>query len=307
MKILVNFPSNIGDTIMALPGIDLLKSNYPQGRISAIVSERTQDFLSFNNFIDETILYCKNWNIKRKIKFISTLKKNYDLMVDFKNSFLPVLLGIKRRTPFIRNFPSHLHAKDRYLNLVKGLVEDKSIRTRSEFLITPEVADGWDKYNLSPSIFISTASRSSLKTYPRENLEKVVAGLNGRYPLVIIGEDNDRSYYGDIFQRYDVVDLVGRTTMLDIYYLLKKYALLVLSVDSSILHLASYLNKKIVAIFGPTSPYEYGPWSERNIFLVNERISCRPCRGSSCRYNLECIASISAENIIHAINYLLNS
>jgi len=93
---------------------------------------------------------------------------------------------------------------------------------------------------------------------------------------------------------------------LDVYYLLKNYAVCVLCVDSSILHLASYLNLKVAAIFGPTSPGEYGPWSEKSVALVNDAVLCRPCRSSACRYHSECMEGIAPQAVIEAVNSLLS-
>ncbi|MCF7872927.1 MAG: hypothetical protein K9L80_01805, partial [Candidatus Omnitrophica bacterium] len=66
-KIIINFPTNIGDAILALPALDQIKTNFPRVEITAIVSPKTKEFLSQNNFIDKIVLFDKCWRIRKKV------------------------------------------------------------------------------------------------------------------------------------------------------------------------------------------------------------------------------------------------
>jgi len=302
-RIIINFPTNFGDAILTFPALDLIKSNFPQAKIVAICSSKTKDFLSHHNFIDELIVYNKRWRIKDKIRFCASLRKKNELMVDFKNSFLPIILKAKFYTPFVRIYPKNMHVKDRYIKLVKNLVQTKIVK-RGEFLLKKEERDKWDSLDLNNSIFVSSASHSSLKTYPSKNLKKVVEVLSKNYKVVLLGDSKASDYYRDITKKENVINLAGKTTFLEVYYLLKNYASLCISVDSSILHLASYLNIPIVAIFGPTVIHKYGPWSNKFKVLVRSDLACRPCEHSVCRFDNECM-DIEPEKIIESINSLI--
>lgn len=302
-KIIINFPTNIGDTVIGLPVLDRLKTNYPQGKITAITSPKTEVFLKQNTFIDHTIIFCKKWGIKQKILFALSLAGKYDIFVDLKNSFLPVISGAKIKTPFIRKFPKNTPAKDMYLNLIKKFTSQDA-KTKSEFIITEEEKNKWHSRNFSPVIFIACSSLSSKKRYPYVHLKAVVQNLKQTYPLVILGEKADRTFYKDILSEEGVVDLVGKTSISDIFYLLKNYARLIICVDSSIMHIASYLNLPIVALFGPTSANNYGPWSDNYIILQNKTLSCCPCESSQCKINHECM-NITLKEIKEAIEIII--
>jgi len=42
---------------------------------------------------------------------------------------------------------------------------------------------------------------------------------------------------------------------------------LVISNDSAVMHLASYFDTPVLALFGPTNPLHYGPWGKNGCFL----------------------------------------
>ena len=301
-KIIINFPTNIGDAILGLPVLDKIKANYPEAKIIAIVSEKTKDFLTRNNYIDEAVLFNKQWKIREKIKFVLCLKGRFEAIVDLKNSFLPAILRVKRRSPFLRRYPKNTHIKDKYLSLVKKIapVEAKS---RSDFILSDEEKNKWDKLAIPPSLFIACTSLTLVKNYPYEYMKKLVKSLAGEYPVVIVGREEDRKFYKDILFLEGVRDLVGRTGMVDVFYLLKNYARVGLAVDSSILHMGSYLNIPLVAIFGPTHPNRSRPYSKKGLVLQNKGLKCLPCEKGSCDLEYECM-KVDPERVVAAIKEL---
>ena len=301
-NIIINFPTNIGDTILGLPVLDKVKANYPEGKITAIVSGRTKDFLMRNNFIDEVVFFNKQWKIREKMKFAFYLRGKFDIMVDLKNSFLPVILGTKQNSPFLRCCPKNTHIKDKYLSLVKKIAPS-GIKSRSDFILSDEEKIKWDKLAIPPSLFIACTSLTMVKNYPYEYLKKAVKSLDRKYPIVILGSQEDRQFYKDILSLEGVRDLAGKTRMIDVFYLLKNYARLLLAVDSSILHMGSYLNIPLVALFGPTHPNRSHPYSDKYSVLQNEGLSCLPCEKGSCDFNYECM-KIDSERVVAAIGAL---
>ena len=301
-NIIINFPTNIGDAILGLPVLDKIKTNYPEGKITAIVSGRTKDFFMRNNFVDEVVFFDKQWKFREKIKFAFYLRGKFDIMVDLKNSFLPVILGVKQRSPFLRRYPENTHIKDKYLGLVKKIAPAE-IKTKSNFVLNEEEKFKWDKLAMPPSLFIACTSLTMVKNYPYEYLKKAVKNLGRKYPIVILGSQKDREFYKDILSLEGVRDLVGETRMIDVFYLLKNYARALLAVDSSILHMGSYLNIPLIGLFGPTHPDRSHPYSDKYSVLQNEGLSCLPCEKGSCDFNYECM-KIDPERVAAAIEKL---
>ena len=301
-KIIINFPTNIGDAVLGFPALDKIKFNYQKAEITAIVSPRTKRFLKRNTFIDKTILFNKRWPIRQKIKFIMSLRGKFDLIIDFKNSFLPVLLGINKRTSFIRPYPKNMHIKNKYLALVDRLCL-KDGEKRADFYLSPQEQKRWNDVDLEPSLFIACSSLTSIKSYPYTYLKKVVESLVKEIPVVILGQESDRKFYKDILSIQGVVDLVGKTALHEVVYLMKNYSNVLLAVDSSILHIGGYLNIPIVAFFGPTHPDRSAPFSDKFIILRNDELSCIACEKSKCMADYKCM-DIAPERAIEAVKKL---
>ncbi len=142
-RIIINFPTNLGDAIIGLPVLDRLHSNYPQAKISAIASPGTYDFLIHNTFIYQVILFDKSWKLREKVRFCFRLWGKYDLIADLKNSFLPVALGIRIRTPFIRQFSNKAHIVDKYLSLISRIAPNK-VCEKSDFIFKNNERGKWN-------------------------------------------------------------------------------------------------------------------------------------------------------------------
>ncbi|MCF7870864.1 MAG: glycosyltransferase family 9 protein [Candidatus Omnitrophica bacterium] len=287
-KIIINFPTNIGDAILALPALDRIKANFPKSRITAIVSLKTKDFLSRNNFIDQVILFDKRWKILGKIRFCLIFRKQFDLMVDFKNSMLPIFLGVKKHTPMIRFIPKNLHIKDKYLKIIKKNAP-KPARQKSQFLISEAKTKKWNLSSQKKYIFFGCFSRSQRKEYSKENLILAVNKLQAEYNCVLLGLAEDRQKFNQDQLEPGVINLVGKTDMAEAYFLLANYAKVVVAVDSSIMHLSSYLDIPVIGLFGPTPTERSNPWSKKSVILQNKNLDCLPCEGQKECSQIHCM------------------
>lgn len=302
--ILVIFPSNSGDVILTFPALDMLHEAYPYCRITALVSPQTEQLLRRHSFIAESIVYDKHWGMREKACLCSSLRGRYRMVVDFKHTLFPLLLKASLRTPLIRSFREQAHSKDRYVNLLRRLVSGGGA-VRGELLLWEEERARWDALDLSGSVFVAAASKSLLKQYPHKNLVATIEELSHKYRVVLVGSKEDVPYYRGLASPERVIDLSGQTSLWDVYYLLKRYAALLVCVDSSILHLASYLDKPIVALFGPTDARFYGPWSKKHLVLTSSQVACRPCHKAACTYALECMKQIAPLEVLGAVSTLL--
>ncbi|MCF7874441.1 MAG: glycosyltransferase family 9 protein [Candidatus Omnitrophica bacterium] len=304
-KIVINFPTNIGDAVLALPALDRIKANFPKSKITAIVSPKTKDFISNNNFIDQVILFDKRWKVLGKIRFCLIFRKQFDLMVDFKNSMLPVFLGAKKRTPMIRFIPKNLHIKDKYLKIIKKYAP-KPARQKSQFLISEAKMKKWNLSSQKKYVFFGCFSRSQRKGYPKENLILTVNKLQAKYNCVLLGLAEDRQKFNQDQLEPGVIDLVGKTDMAEAYFLLAHYAKAVVAVDSSIMHLSSYLDIPVVGLFGPTPPERSNPWSKKSVILQNKNLDCLPCEGQKECNQINCM-DIEPKIIIKAVQKILEN
>lgn len=79
---------------------------------------------------------------------------------------------------------------------------------------------------------------------------------------------------------------------------------ILLTCDSAVLHIASDLGVKVVAIFGPTDPREYGPTGKDNV-VIRRNLDCAPCNKSRCAFKHECMEKITAGEVFSAVLSLI--
>ncbi len=298
-KIIINLPTNIGDAILGLPVIRKMRSWYPDSTITVVASAKTKGFFLRNSCVDRVVLFDKRWKLSIKRKFAFSLRGKYDVAVDLKNSLLPYIIGARRKTGPLRFYKKGTHVRDRYLRLIKKFKrEDNPVKC--EILLSSKEKERWAKENITESVFICCSSRSDKKRYNPNYLKEVILKIKDRYPIVLLGEASDRDFYGDTLEQEGIIDLVGKTSISDVFYLLQNFGKLLISVDSSILHIGSYLNIPIVSLFGPTSPQIYGPYSDKSCVLTKEGLECRRCASGKCQNDIECM-KIHPQKIIEAV------
>ena len=81
----------------------------------------------------------------------------------------------------------------------------------------------------------------------------------------------------------------------------------VVSNDSGLLHIASALNRPVLALYGPTDPLHAPPFSDmaRSISL---NLSCAPCRQRECPLGHQnCLRQIGSDMVWHELEPMLGA
>ena len=97
----------------------------------------------------------------------------------------------------------------------------------------------------------------------------------------------------------DAVNLCGRTTLIQLAALYK-YCFFSIVNDSAPMHMASYLNVPVLALFGATDPTRYGPWSEQSCF-IRKNESCRRCVQPKTAFEHTCMKAISGDDVMRIL------
>ena len=103
-----------------------------------------------------------------------------------------------------------------------------------------------------------------------------------------------------------VHNLAGKTSLSDAIALVARAAAVV-SNDSGLLHIASALNRPVLALYGPTDPLHAPPFSDmaRSISL---NLSCAPCRQRECPLGHQnCLRQIGADMVWHELEPMLGA
>jgi len=86
---------------------------------------------------------------------------------------------------------------------------------------------------------------------------------------------------------------------------LAKRSDLFITADTGPLHVASSVGaKKIVALFGPTCVQITGPFSLKNVTILQKDVGCRiPCYQVHCKDN-RCMKAITPEDVIEKLKQI---
>ncbi len=96
------------------------------------------------------------------------------------------------------------------------------------------------------------------------------------------------------------ISFCGQTSLADAVNLLS-LSTAVVSNDSGLMHIASALNKKLIAIYGSSTPAMTPPINP-NAKILYTGIACSPCFKRTCRYqHYQCLRSIKPEYVLNLL------
>lgn len=317
-KILFVSLSNIGDAVLTLPALDFIRNNFPEAEITVISGVRPAEIFQNNPFIRKVIPFDKKSTLSRKIAFIRQLnREKFDLVVDLRNSFFGIFLKAKFKTPFFLHTPRHLlHMKEKHLFKVKSLkLKEEKIVLDKTFYIPKEAEARINvllkENNCSDNdkiIVIAAGAKSHTKRWDKEKFLELIDALYNEFKakIILVGDKEDAAINSYILglAKQKVIDFTSKTNLKELACLLKRSSLVITN-DSACLHVASYFDVPVLAIFGPTNERKYGPWSNKSI-AVTKQIFCRPCELAQCKFGtLKCTEVIQVDDCLRALKELL--
>lgn len=323
-KILFITLSNIGDTILTFPALEVLRANFPQSKIKIIAGESSAELFRENEEFSDIIIFNKKDSFKDKLDlFLQLRKERFDAVVDLRNSMWGIFYpAVYKTTPFsfILSSRKFRHKREFNLMLLRRAFWPMRLdlhttrrlffpASKDDVLLAGILADsGVEKKETW--ITVACGAKSALKRWPKENFVSLIRCLHRKFALkiILVGDKNDTLISSDICSQLDfpVVDFTGKTNFSQLAALLRRSRLLI-SNDSGILHLASYLDIPVVAVFGPTDETKYGPWSKGSV-VVKKNIPCRPCQKANCKFkNVDCLRLINPQEVLKAVEDVLKN
>lgn len=324
-KILYITMSNLGDAMMALSAFDFLRREFPLAKITVVAGPRTKCVFEFHPDVDELIIFDKHSSLRSKIDLFFKLKKErFDLIIDLRDTFYRWGLKAKYKNPVWKSYPRWaVHSSQKHLlkavMAVKGtgIQEDEFLEfntRRSPSFISLE-DQNYTKNLLKENqvleneefVLIVPGARSELKKWHPRGYAQVVKEIRKKYgyKVVIAGDRGDRALIQEIIRDSgeEVLDFSEKTTFGQLASLILRSKMIICN-DSGAIHMASYLDKPIVGIYGPSDYKEYGPWSKRGI-VVRKSLLCAPCGKAHCQHHRECIETITPYDVMLAVRLIL--
>ncbi|MFN3921401.1 MAG: glycosyltransferase family 9 protein [Caldimicrobium sp.] len=338
MKILIIKLSALGDVLQTLPALAQLKRELPFAEIDWAVEERNSELLMNHPYINKLLLFRKDClqNIFKFWHFFSELRlKKYTAVIDFQGLLKSALLVFfaksyykigfsnhREGSPFFYNlkfspYDPEMHAVKRYLLLAKksylflltGKEIEPEVKEIPRDIPLPEEIPPFFQPQ-KPYLLLIPSARWESKIWPFEYWNEFLQlsqNLRKRYDFYFIGgKDKDLQHFTELMaQKHSgVYSMVGKTHLRELVYIMRG-AEAVISVDTGTMHLASLLNKPILALFGPTAENRTGPWSDK-FLVLSENLACQPCFKKKCTHKT-CLFKLTPDRVYRALKDFLHT
>ncbi len=298
-KILVIKLRHIGDVLLTVPAIRALKETFPGARIYALVNSGTEEMLTLNPLLEEVIRFDRGikglsltGRTMGELKFIKELRAYcFDMTVDLTGGDRPALIGFLIQARYRLGYDpvgkGFAGKKYLYTHLAKrpagrmhtvqrdmGLARHFGIDTRRAAvdIFTSAVDDAFVKRLLEekgvkpgePFIHVHPTSRWLFKCWRDEAMAEVMDMLQmSGFKAVITAAPDDREMKRAAaiisHMRTTPVDLSGKLKLKQMAAL-SRLSVMFFGVDSAPMHIAAACGTRVVAVFGPSGAFDWGPW-----------------------------------------------
>ena len=315
MKILVLALSGIGDALMFTPALKLLRQSLPSAQIDALVMFKgTKEIYETNpDFIKVIHFDFLKEGAANSLKFVLGLRNKYDATINVYPSnrkeynLISFLIGAKKRVgvEYLRMNSQNLG----WLNNVTVLENDKTHNAQTNIKLIEKLLN--KKFDKEPEMQISLSDDdktfaesflkgknilekdfvvgfhpgcATLKNHIKRRWEpekfaelgkKLIKEKNAK--LFLFGGPEEEELKSSINKTIDSENsyVIKTEKFLQSIAIMKRCDVFVTN-DSALMHVASALGLKVIAIIGPTNPHYIHPWkTEHKIVSLN--LDCAPC------------------------------
>ncbi len=336
-----------GDVLLASPVLSVLKAHLPQAEIDALVYAETAPMLAEHPGLSELHTIDRGWKKHGTVahaayerQLLGRLRaRGYDLVVHLtdaaRGAWLTRLLGAKYsvaprrdddpwwwRRSFTHLYPqvrgAGRHTVERNLDALRRIGLQPAEDDRRLVLVPgaqarERVAGLIQEHGLARSGFVHMhpASRWLFKCWPVASNAALVDALHADgHPVVLTAApaEAEQRMTREIAAAagVPVIDLGGQLSLKEMAALTEAARLFV-GVDSAPMHIAAAVGTPAVALFGPSSDLEWGPWRVANRVVASTAHPCRPCGLDGCGGSKvsECLTTLTVDRVLEASRDLL--
>jgi heptosyltransferase-2 len=315
-KILIIAPAWIGDLIISTSFIKALKKNRDNS-IDIIVNS---NLLNLANLIPGIRKVIASETEHGKLSLIHRIKKGFSLRSEqydecyiltnsYKSAIIPLIARIKKRISYLGEFrygliniikkpiDRKLGMVNRYLNLIDQKHTSEvnpilNIRPKKELIFNKFKFDG--KY----IVFCPDAEYGSAKRWPINKWMNLAIELSQLYKVIIVGLDITISHVFRPLESDKIINLIGKTNLVEVIEIMASSEG-VISNDSGLMHVSVALDKKIIALYGSSSPTYTPPLiSKEKREIIYKDLDCSPCFKRVCPLgHTKCLNDIKVSEV----------
>lgn len=324
-KVLVIAPAWVGDLVMSQTLFKALKKQYKDAlELDVFANSWTKgilyrmeevDYVLDNPFPHGKLSLLKRINLGFKLR-----KKHYNQVIilpnSLKSAIVPFFAGIKKRTGFVGEFRHGL------INDIYKLDKEQLPRMIDRFCAL--INSGNKPYKIDfPKLNVDIQNQCELiERFSINETKKIVAFcpaaefgpakrwlpeyfsqladllLEDGFTVLILGSKKDVEL-GDLIihkakKTNALLNLCGQTSLEDSVDILAMCSAVVTN-DSGLMHIASAVDTKVIAIYGSSSP-KFTPPLSLKVQIIQVPLECSPCFQRTCKYgHYNCLKFITPD------------
>jgi ADP-heptose:LPS heptosyltransferase len=328
MHLLVIRTSAMGDVALATPVITALSRKYPEISITFVTRP---SFAPFFSSIKGLNLFLADFNGRHMgaagiVKLYSDLSKQGkpDHVIDlhdvlrtrilrclFSMSGTPVSVidkGRSEKRDLItgRNKAKLKHTVERYCDVFSKAGFPVVPETGPSVIPSPSAFDMTLSVNVR-NIGVAPFAKHKLKMWPEEYMLRLMSVISGKHKVKfwLFGGADEQERLNKMQASLPGSYVVsGRHNLSDELALMARLDLMI-SMDSSNMHMAALCGTKVVSIWGGTDPLTgFGAWQQPDEYAIRipvEELTCRPCtvygKGECRRGDFACMMWLTPEKV----------
>jgi heptosyltransferase-2 len=338
VRTLIISPNWIGDAVMAQPLLRLLHEKHPERAIDVLAPPsvapvwrqmREVDSVIETPFRHGALQLKQRWKLARALRRRSYCEA-YVLPNTLKFALLPWMAGIPRRIGYkgesryglinVMHFDDA--AAPRPMVAFYAALAQPPAASPAAGLPRPELTMRAEQISAVCArvgleldrpliVFAPGAEFGAAKRWPAGHFAELAETVLKAVPhaqVALLGSPNERDVCTEIAARVKhggVFNLAGATALTEAFALIAG-ADAVVSNDSGLLHVASALNRPVIALYGPTDPDHAPPFSDQARAL-SLRLACAPCRQRECPLgHQDCMVKLGPDMVWGELRAVLN-
>ena len=315
-KILCIRFSSLGDVILTTPIIRALKARYSDAEIHVVSKQNFVSVWENNPHVSQIHAFSGSiWKLASELR-----AENFDIVIDLhkniRSTLLCLLLGkipyqinkfTKERNAFVKtkvNLLPQKHLVDRYFDALAKLGIQSDGKGLDFFIPKNQQVDlnEWgipEKYIV---FAIGAQHITKVLSYPK--MIELCDKLEGT--IVLIGDQWDENFGYRLSTLFPekVLNLCDKTSIAQSASIIQQSQFAIVH-DSSMMHIAAALQKKMFVIWGSThSGFGFYPYQAEFTSIENTALTCRPCTTQGTNFcpldHFNCMNQLSLEPIIQA-------
>jgi len=336
-NVLVVRTDRIGDVVLSLPMISLVRSHLPMARISMLLRECTRELAEGYEGIDEVLTYDHQGKPKPFFGFLSELRRGrFDLVVVAHPTFrlgllislarIPVRVGtgyrwysfLFNRRVFEHRKTAEKHEAEYNLSLLQsigwswsGVTSATLTPGRSATLAAKKARQELGLGDSEPMVVLHPGSGGSARDWSAQNFGSLAKLLNADgIRVVVTGIAQEESLVQTVVEGSGgvAIPLIGRLSLMELAAFLRSADLFV-SNSTGPLHIAAAVGVPVIGFYPPIrecSAKRWGPLTQQKVVFVADNQACARCRGGECQGD-DCMDQITVEQVLHAARGLIAS